>query len=181
MTQRQFVLVVVDRDTGEFTIEGPMSDDRPWNSAVGDKQLFDFYLSAFLGAGRTVDCRLRHEHRAIYALWRVQGNSRLTPDEDRLMKCLVDDRDYEIHESGLNRVVGEECVEFYVGKHRQGVNQVSGPPGMPPIVLRPTYTFNVDGADRTVTDACGEYLALLKRLVIDFATEHPCGCAGTSR
>ena len=34
MTQRQFVLVVVDRDTGAFTIEGPMSDDRPWNSAV---------------------------------------------------------------------------------------------------------------------------------------------------
>jgi hypothetical protein len=34
MTQRQFVLVVVDRDTTEFTVEGPMSDDRPWNSAV---------------------------------------------------------------------------------------------------------------------------------------------------
>ena len=34
MTKRQFVLVVVDRDTGEFTVEGPMSDDRLWNSAV---------------------------------------------------------------------------------------------------------------------------------------------------
>ena len=34
MTLRQFILVVVDRDTGEFTIEGPMTDDRPWNSAV---------------------------------------------------------------------------------------------------------------------------------------------------
>jgi hypothetical protein len=38
MTQRQFVLVVVDRDTGEFTVEGPMSDDRPWNSAVVNAQ-----------------------------------------------------------------------------------------------------------------------------------------------
>ena len=28
MTQRQFVLVVVDRDTDEFTVEGAMSDDR---------------------------------------------------------------------------------------------------------------------------------------------------------
>ena len=38
MTQRQFVLVVVDRDTGEFTVEGPMNDDRPWNTAALDAQ-----------------------------------------------------------------------------------------------------------------------------------------------
>ena len=38
MTKRQFVLVVVDRSTGEFTVEGPMSDDRLWNSAVVNAQ-----------------------------------------------------------------------------------------------------------------------------------------------
>ena len=38
MTQRTFVLVVLDRDTGEFTVEGPMSGDRPWNAAVVDAQ-----------------------------------------------------------------------------------------------------------------------------------------------
>ena len=38
MTQRQFVLIVVDRDTGESTAEGPMSDDRPWNSAAVNAQ-----------------------------------------------------------------------------------------------------------------------------------------------
>ena len=38
MTKRQFVLVVVDRDTDEFTVEGPMSDDRLWNSAVVNAQ-----------------------------------------------------------------------------------------------------------------------------------------------
>ena len=38
MTKRQFVLVVVDRDTSEFTVEGPMSDDRLWNSAVVNAQ-----------------------------------------------------------------------------------------------------------------------------------------------
>ena len=38
MTKRQFVLVVVDRDTSEFTVEGPMSDDRIWNSAVVNAQ-----------------------------------------------------------------------------------------------------------------------------------------------
>ena len=38
MAARKFVLVVVDRDTGEFTIEGPMSDDRAWNKAVVNAQ-----------------------------------------------------------------------------------------------------------------------------------------------
>jgi hypothetical protein len=38
MKKRQFVLVVVDRDTCEFTVEGPMSDDRLWNSAVVNAQ-----------------------------------------------------------------------------------------------------------------------------------------------
>jgi hypothetical protein len=38
MTQRKFVLVVIDRDTEEFTVEGPMSDDRLWNSAVVNAQ-----------------------------------------------------------------------------------------------------------------------------------------------
>ena len=38
MKKRQFVLVVLDRDTGEFTVEGPMSDDRLWNSAVVNAQ-----------------------------------------------------------------------------------------------------------------------------------------------
>jgi hypothetical protein len=38
MAGRRFVLVVVDRDTSEFTVEGPMSDDRPWNRAVVDGQ-----------------------------------------------------------------------------------------------------------------------------------------------
>ena len=38
MANRQFVLVVVNRDVGEFTIKGPMTDDRPWNNAVVDAQ-----------------------------------------------------------------------------------------------------------------------------------------------
>ena len=35
---RTFVLIVVDHDTGEFTVEGPMGDDRPWVKAVVEVQ-----------------------------------------------------------------------------------------------------------------------------------------------
>jgi hypothetical protein len=47
MTQRQFVLVVVDRDTEEFTVEGPMGDDRPWNHAVVNAQKVGRNLRCF--------------------------------------------------------------------------------------------------------------------------------------
>jgi hypothetical protein len=38
MAGRIFVLVVVDRDSGEFAVEGSLSDDRPWYRAVVDAQ-----------------------------------------------------------------------------------------------------------------------------------------------
>ena len=46
MPSRQFVLVVVDCDTAEFTVEGPLTDDRLWNSAVVGAQ----------GVGRNLRC-----------------------------------------------------------------------------------------------------------------------------
>jgi hypothetical protein len=47
MAQRQFVLIVVDRETGEFTVECPMRDDRPWNSAAVDAQKNDRNIRCF--------------------------------------------------------------------------------------------------------------------------------------
>ncbi len=34
MTQPPFYLIVTDKDNGTFSVEGPMTDDRPWNHAV---------------------------------------------------------------------------------------------------------------------------------------------------
>lgn len=34
MSGRDFVLLVVDRDTAEFSVEGPMTDDGPWHRAI---------------------------------------------------------------------------------------------------------------------------------------------------
>src|SRR5262249_61199057 len=68
--------------------------------AFGDKEHFDFYLSAFLSAARTVDYRLRHEQGALYPPWRATWDSVLSTSDARLMKFLVDDRNVEVHESG---------------------------------------------------------------------------------
>ena len=47
MSAREFVLLVMDRDTGEFTIEGPMTDDRSWNKAIANAQVKGRKISCF--------------------------------------------------------------------------------------------------------------------------------------
>jgi hypothetical protein len=107
---------------------------------VGDKDPFDYYLSAFLSAGRSVDYRLRHEQGALYRPWRATWDAGLSPAENALIKALVDDRTIEAHESGSGRSVGKEGVEFGIGEHRLpgggGMVTISGPPGMG----RPSFT-----------------------------------------
>jgi hypothetical protein len=145
---------------------------------VGDKDPFDYYLSAFLSAGRSVDYRLRHEQGALYRPWRATWDAGLSPAENALIKALVDDRAIEVHESGSGRSVGKEGVEFGIGEHRLpgggGMVTINGPPGMAPAVLyRPTYSFNIDAVERKATEACATYLALLRRMVAEFAAAHP--------
>jgi hypothetical protein len=62
------------------------------STAFGDKEQFDFNLSAFLNAARTVDYRLRHEHKATYEPWREKWDANLTTQDAVLIKFMVDDR-----------------------------------------------------------------------------------------
>ncbi len=143
---------------------------------IGDKQPFDYYLSAFLNAGRTVDYRLRHEQVAIYPAWRTAWDASLTPQEKSLIKFMVDDRNVEVHESGSSRSVAQEGIKFPIGTHyvEGGMIDVSGPPGMEPaVIFKPTYNFTIDGAEHNAIEACASYLALLQRMVDSFAATHP--------
>jgi hypothetical protein len=45
-SEPSFYLIIIDRDKGTFSVEGPMTDDRPWNHAVVGAQR----------AGRQVRC-----------------------------------------------------------------------------------------------------------------------------
>jgi hypothetical protein len=143
---------------------------------IGPREPFDYYLSAFLSAGRTVDCRLRHEHKSLYKPWRKAWNTRLTPKEDSLIKFMVDDRNLEVHEGGSRRTVGQESVVLPSGRYRtpDGIFTTDELPGVSPnVIFRPSYSFTIHGANHTVTEACRNYLALLRRMVVDFETDNP--------
>ena len=74
MTQRKLVLVVVERDTGEFTVEGPMSDDRPWNSAVVNAQKIGRNIRCF-GMGDLAPDIAAGEWRSSYGGIRIASGS----------------------------------------------------------------------------------------------------------
>jgi len=73
MAGRKFVLIVTDRDSGEFTVEGPMDDDRPWNTAVVDAQKVGRNIRCF-GMGNLEPDMAAAEWEVAY-----RGAKRLAP------------------------------------------------------------------------------------------------------
>jgi len=141
--------------------------------AFRDKEPFDFYLSAFLNAGRTVDYRLRYEQAAVYPNWRI-GWDASHQAEQALIKFMVDDRNDEVHEGGSSRTVTTENREFGAGTHKlaDGTMDVTGAPGFARVTIHaPGYYFTIGGIERKATEACGEYLALLEQMVAAFRTD----------
>jgi hypothetical protein len=84
--------------------------------AFGDKEPFDFFLSAFLNAARTVDYRLRHEQGTRYQAWRSAWNkNKVTPAEAGLITFMINDRNVEVHESGSGRGVRTDEIKVPSG------------------------------------------------------------------
>jgi hypothetical protein len=75
---RTFVLIVVDRDTGEFTVEGPMTDDRSWNKAVVDAQKVARNIRCF-GMGEMTPDDAAAEWQAAHGGQRIAAGSIVTP------------------------------------------------------------------------------------------------------
>jgi hypothetical protein len=148
--------------------------------AFGDKEPFDFYLSAFLNATRTVDYRLRHEHGALYAPWRKNWDAALPAKDAALIKFMVDDRIAEVHQKGSARGVKDETIPVH-GSYtdNSGTLIITD---IPPVlsglqqrsaIVKPTYNFTIGGVERKATEVCGEYLALLKGMLDEFKADNP--------
>jgi hypothetical protein len=138
--------------------------------AFGDHEEFDFYLSAFLSAARSVDYRLRYEQKKAYKIFYGNWENALSPDEKRLMKFMADDRKIEVHQSGSARVQKERRILVYdTYQDKSGSVTVSAPPGTPPAVIaKPTFFFSVNGLQMSVLDYCRQYIKLLERLVREY-------------
>jgi hypothetical protein len=146
------------------------------HGAFGRKEQFEFYLSAFLSAGRSVHFRLRHEQGATYDKWRTAWDATLTQEQRDLIKFMVDERNDEVHESGGSSPTVETMIaELRVGTYRLpgATHTIAGPADALASVPVPAYCFTVNGTERKVTEACEEYLVLLEKMVAKFKVDHP--------
>src|SRR5436190_1364437 len=132
--------------------------------AFGEHERFDFSLSAFLSATRTIDYRLRHEEGAVYAGFLPSWRAALPSADRDLIKFMIDDRNLEVHQSGSGRLSREEALrisgEF---EDRSGKIFVSGPPGDNwAEIIKPIFVFNIAGREMPVVDTCQAYLTLIR-------------------
>jgi len=143
--------------------------------AFGDKEPFEFCLSAFLNAARTVDYRLRHEQPA-YPAWRKMWNAAHRREDD-LLQFVSEDRRVEVHESGSARIVKSKEIKIGPGgsySDASGRIEVFGPPATVAggntgaTIQVPQYVFIVDGTERPVTEVCNECLKVLEQIVAEF-------------
>jgi hypothetical protein len=150
--------------------------------AFGDKEPFDFYLSAFLNAVRTVDYRLRHE-QAAYPAWRETWNANHSREDDGI-KFVSDDRALEVHESGSARIAQAKEIKLGPGgsySDASGKLEVFGSPApliagtdAGAILSVPRYVYTIDGTERPVTEVCAEGLEALKQMVTEYkGSQHP--------
>jgi hypothetical protein len=139
--------------------------------AFSEPEAFDFYLSAFLCAARTVDYRLRHRYQAKYRTFYTKWERALEPRQRDLLKLMVDDRNLEVHRAGSGRMKHEERIPVSQRyQDKSGTMTVVGPPGTPPAqIVRPVYFFHIDARLVPVNECCGKYLDLLEQLVADFS------------
>ena len=78
MGGRSFVLIVVDRDTSEFTVEGPMTDDGPWNLAAAEAHYRGRNIRCF-GMGDLPPDAAAAEWQAVSGGRRVAAGSIISP------------------------------------------------------------------------------------------------------
>jgi hypothetical protein len=138
--------------------------------AFGDHEEFDFYLSAFLSAGRSVRYRLHYEQVDVYLTFYDAWEKVLPSNEQRLIKFMADDRSFEVHESGSRRAEHEVHIPVQgTYQDKSGTLFAYSPVGTPPAeIIKPTYSFVIDGAQMSVLVCCHKYIDLLERLVRDF-------------
>ena len=135
---------------------------------------FDFYLSAFLSAGRSVirvfifECQ--HQYDGWYNNWR---DNEITADERDLIEFFRRQRGESVHKTGAKVVVHDvviPIVQFMQEVTHRGwqVDLSSGIPGTPrPGFIGQTRKFPAL-KDEDVVAVCHKYLGLLSRLVSDF-------------
>jgi len=138
----------------------------------------EFYLSAFISAGRSVTFALQYEAKAPYDAWFPGWASALREVDRDLLRSMVEQRNAtqkkgEIETEGAIEYIPVTSLERRPGRDPHLGFQWFGPVGTPPPSVGVTvYSFDVGGTKDDVVATCRRYLSILDRLVKDFIAAH---------
>jgi hypothetical protein len=139
---------------------------------------FDFYLSAFLSAGRSVTFVLQNEEKEKYDGWFPSWRAGLTQEESNLLRFVNEQRVAELKRLGAKTVTSVEFVAVREleqeghGHPAYGHHDFS-PPGTEPAKTGFVVShFEIEGNLAKAVETCSQYLRLCERLVQDFISAH---------
>ncbi len=138
-----------------------------------DKEDFDFNLSAFLSAGRSVTFFLQVEQKKLYDACFPGRNKAPVGDERELLEFMNDQRVAEVHKGGaevyhmVERVPATEA-KFRDRRHPAYGISWWGPPGVPPPTIgTKVHYFQIGDTREKAVETCKRYLQLLEEWVRD--------------
>lgn len=136
-----------------------------------DHDHFEFYLSAFLSAARSITDYFERDrkYRVWYRDWKMSQ-----PEEDRqLINQMTNQRDLEVHEEGANIAHELEDVPLskidMSGLHAAYAHSFGEPWGEPQVSQK-VYYFVLEGRNVNAIETCNRYADLLIQAVDEFTT-----------
>ncbi len=144
-----------------------------------DKEDFDFYLSAFLSAGRSVTFALQAEQKGPYDAWYPSWEQSLSERDCEVLRFMNSQRVAELKREGAEVYPVIEYVpvtELGLGNQSHPAYGITcwGPPGVPPPTFgRKAHYFETGGTRREVIETCERYLELLEQLAREFGQAYP--------
>jgi len=144
-------------------------------STQPDREHFEFYLSAFLSAARSVTGFFEKKNQPkIKAWWSQWKKDKDRSDDDRqLLNEMRTQRNNEVHEEGADVAhrledVALSKIETASGLHAAYAPSFGEPWGEPQISLK-VYYFTLGGKPVNVIETCQRYVILLERAVAEFS------------
>ena len=141
-------------------------------SARLDHEHFEFYLSAFLSAARSVTDFFERKQKAWWSQWKANRASK-SPEDLRLLNQMTKQRDNEVHEKGADVAHHLEDVPLSKIETASVLHAAYAPsfgePWAEPQISLKVYYFTLGGVTVNVIETCQRYVGLLERAVEDFS------------
>lgn len=146
--------------------------------APSEQEEFEFYLSAFLSAARSVTFALENEEEAKYKQWKVTWPRLLTTEEQKFLDAMVELRNIAQKRGGIPVAVNWGFVPVIQAKRDERGQPMYGLQWFGPVTARmpqvgqPIHSITLGAGHAEAVATCERYLSILERLVTDFLKTH---------